>query len=519
MRRGRWLEVCWYVVLSAVALAANLARGAEFYVAPGGSNASPGTAAAPWATLQHAANVVGPGDRVTVRPGDYKGFYLDASGMAAAPIEFFAEPGVLINVPTDGAGNRDGINLENASHVIIDGFAVTGMPRAGVRTVGVDGDTFASHVTIRNVKASNNGVWGILTGFVNDLTIENNETSGSIEEHGIYVSNSGDRPIIRNNKSWNNRANGIHMNGDASLGGDGVITGAVVSGNTIWNNGLGGGSGINMDGVQDSLVVNNLIYDAHASGVSLYQIDGGGPSSGNMVVNNTIHQATGGRWALNIQDGAVNTTLLNNILLSQHSFRGAIDISPDSLPGLQSDYNAVISRFTTNSASTILNLPEWQAQTGQDAHSLVATPAELFENWSAGDYQLTAGSPAINAGANASPAVPEVDLLGKLRSDGAVDIGAIEFGAGSSQPADFNNDGQVDGADLMAWRDAFGEQAAADADGDGDSDGADYLIWQQQLGNGAAVAAVPEPEAAAVLVLALGCAACNGRGRLVSLAA
>ena len=425
----------------------------------------------------------------------------------------------LINVPTDGAGNRDGINLENASHVIIDGFAVTGMPRAGVRTVGVDGDTFAEFVTIRNVKASNNGEWGILTGFVNDLLIENNETSGSVDEHGIYVSNSGDRPIIRNNKSWNNRANGIHMNGDASLGGDGIITGAVVSGNTIWNNGLGGGSGINMDGVQNSLVVNNLIYDAHASGISLYSIDGGGPSSGNTVVNNTIHQASNGRWALNIQDGAVNTTLLNNILLSQHSFRGAIDISADSLPGLESDYNAVISRFTTDDASTVLSLAQWQAQKGQDAHSLVATPAELFENWSAGDYRLKAGSPAINAGTNASPAVPEVDLLGNLRSDGAVDIGAIEFGTGSSQPADFNNDGQVDGADLTAWRDAFGEQVAADADGDGDSDGADYLIWQEQLDDGGAVAAVPEPGAAGLAIFSLGWAALHGRGRLVSVAA
>ena len=28
---------------------------------------------------------------------------------------------------------QHGINLENASHVIIDGFEVTGMPQAGVR--------------------------------------------------------------------------------------------------------------------------------------------------------------------------------------------------------------------------------------------------------------------------------------------------------------------------------------------------------------------------------------------------
>src|SRR5690606_38619814 len=106
----------------------------------------------------------------------------------------------------------------------------TGMPRAGVRSVGSVGN-FAKFVTIRNVHAYDNGKWGIFTGFVDDLFIENNETSGSAIEHGIYVSNSGDRPTIRGNVSWGNRANGIHMNGDASLGGDGIISGALVSGN------------------------------------------------------------------------------------------------------------------------------------------------------------------------------------------------------------------------------------------------------------------------------------------------
>jgi hypothetical protein len=515
MRRGRWLEVCWYAVLSAVALAANLTHGAQFYVAPGGSNASAGTAAAPWATLQHAADVVGPGDRVVVRSGNYKGFYLDTSGAAGSPIEFFAEPGVLINVPTDGAGNRDGINLEGASHVVIDGFSVTGMPRAGVRSVGL-ASRMAEFVTIRNVHATNNGYWGIFTGHVNDLVIENNETSGSTIEHGIYVSNSGDRPVIRGNKSWGNRANGIHMNGDLSQGGDGVISGALVSGNTIWNNGLGGGSGINMDGVQNSRIENNLIYDAHASGISLYRIDGGGPSSGNTIVNNTIHQASNGRWALNIQGdyddpeavGAINTTILNNVLLSQHGFRGAIDISPSSLPGLESDYNALISRFTTSDSDVILNLAQWQAETGQDAHSFVATPAALFEDWAAGDYRLRVGSPAINKGTDGE--APAVDLFGRPRPAGAVDIGAIEFGA--TLTADFNDDGRVDGADLAAWGEAFGETTAADADGDTDVDGADFLIWQRELGAGVVGGqAIPEPATIALGAAALGLLGLSGR--------
>ena len=318
----------------------------------------------PWRTLQKAANVVGPGDHVTVLPGNYTGFNLTKSGTAANPIEFFAQPGVLIN--QRNPVTNDGINLENASYVVIDGFSVTGMGRAGVRSVGADEDDFAEHVTIRNVTASNNGVWGIFTGFVDDLLIENNKTSGSIDEHGIYVSNSGDRPIIRNNESWNNTRAGIHMNGDASLGGDGIISGALVSGNIIHDNGTGGGSGINMDGVQDSRIENNLVYNNHASGISLYQIDGGGGASGNVVINNTVHQASNGRWALNIQDESINNTVLNNILISDHSFRGALDISPDALDGFQSDYNIVISRFTTDGGDSVLNLSQWQALTGQD---------------------------------------------------------------------------------------------------------------------------------------------------------
>ena len=70
------------------------------------------------------------------------------------------------------------------------------------------------------------------------------------------------------------------MNGDLSQGGDGVISGAVVEGNVIYDNGRAGGSGINGDGVQSSRIANNLLYDNHASGISLYRIDGGAAARG-----------------------------------------------------------------------------------------------------------------------------------------------------------------------------------------------------------------------------------------------
>ena len=505
MRRGQWLEVCWYGALAALAAAAQIqfARGAEYFVAPGGSDGGAGSSGAPWATLQKAADVVGPGDRVVVKAGNYKGFYLDTSGTAGSPIEFLAEPGVLINTPTTGAGNRDGINLELASHIILDGFSITGMPRSGVRSVGTAANP-AEFVTIRNVHAANNGTWGIFTGFVDDLLIENNETSGSASQHGIYVSNSGDRPVIRNNLTWGNYAAGIHMNGDASVGGDGLITGAVVTGNKIYGNGTGGGSAINMDGVQDSLVANNLLYDNHASGISLFQIDGAEGSTGNIVVNNTIHQATVSRWALNIQNASTDNTVLNNILVSEHPSRGAINISTDSLPNLVSDYNAVISRFTTNDAGAIQTLAQWQASTGQDAHSFVATPAQLFENWTAGDYRLRSGSPAINAGTATN--APTVDIAGTPRpAGGGFDIGAYEVPfTGEGVAGDFTGDGVVDGADLVAWKEAFGVSDRGDANGDDVTDGSDYLIWQRAFNGGTPVAAaVPEPVSCSLLLTGL----------------
>jgi hypothetical protein len=98
-------------------------------------------------------------------------------------------------------------------------------------------------VVIRNNQVDNAEHWSILTGFSNDLLIENNVTSRSQIEHGIYVSNACVNPIVRNNQVWGNAANGIHMNGDLSQGGNGLIVNALVEKNVIYDNGRLGGSG------------------------------------------------------------------------------------------------------------------------------------------------------------------------------------------------------------------------------------------------------------------------------------
>lgn len=411
---------------------------ASFYVTTVGDNTndgqSPGTS---WATLQYAADRVNPGDTVYVAAGEYVGFDLSRSGQANARIVFHGEPGATI--VQRNRRTADGINLEGADHVTIEGFTVIGVPRAGIRSVVNEG------AIIRQNRTANNGVWGIFTGFSEGVLIESNETSGSVREHGIYVSNSADRPVIRNNRVWGNNASGIQINADLSEGGDGIVDHALIEGNIIFGNGAGGGSAINLDGVQESIIQNNLMYDNRASGISLYQIDGAQGSRNNLIVNNTIISAVTGRWALNIQDDSTGNRIFNNIIYSEHGFRGAIDIAPTSLPGFASDYNVVESRFTTNGGDSVLTLAQWQTATGQDRHSIVGDLGTLFVNRSAADYRLRVGSVAIDAGT--ATVAPLTDLAGRSRPVGTgVDVGAYEFRP--NLRGDFDDNGLVNSLDI-----------------------------------------------------------------------
>lgn len=427
---------------------------ATYYVATNGANANAGTSSAPWATLQFAADRVTAGDTVIVRAGNYVGFDLRTSGTAVNRITFRGESGATID-RVNTRTNRDGINLERASYITIENFTLIGTnnsttSRAGIRIVG-DGDdegVFSTGVIIRNNRADRWGYWGILTGFTDDILIEGNECSRSVQEHGIYFSNSGDRPTIRGNHVWGNRANGIHMNGDIFTGNtslpavDGIISNAIVERNRIHGNGVGGGSGINCDGVQNSIIRNNLLYDNHASGIAVYQIDGGGPASGNTIVNNTIIHASDARWCVRIADAAVNTTLFNNIFFNLNPNRGAYDIDSDALPGLKSNNNFIEGQFAIDGSFS--NITQWRALAGNDSASTAlasTTMQALFTNYGANDFSLTAPSAAINAGVGVynGKAAPNRDILNALRpAGGGFDVGAYERQGSNEKPVFLN---------------------------------------------------------------------------------
>ena len=112
-------------------------------------------------------------------------------------------------------------------------------------------------------------------------------------------------------------------------------------------------------------------------------------------------------------------------LLSDHEWRGSINIANGQAPGLNSDFNIVSDRFTVDDGDTVLTLAEWQTR-GHDANSFIATEDDLFRLATGDDYRLRPGSRAIDAGKDL-PAVT-ADISGAPRPWGAgFDVGAYEF--------------------------------------------------------------------------------------------
>jgi len=397
-----------------------------YTVGPGGN----------FTTLQAAANVVQAGDVVNVAAGNYAGFQLSTSGTASAPITFNAATGVIVNgAPADLNGE---IDISGCSYVTLNGFDLelngSTASRAGIWGGGYAGDN-VNGLLIENNTVNGADWWGILIGFANNSKIIGNTTENTQVQHGIYLGNSPTDDVISGNVSFNNRGCGIEVNCDATQGGSGIGTGIIVSDNRLYNNAQGIGAAINFDGVQDSIIENNLIYGAQRNGIALYQINGADAPTGDTIVNNTIvmnSNGPSGYAAISLLNGAANTKILNNVLSSAES---SMCIDPASLSGLVCDYNVFGASGidpTGQSYSNNVSFSAWQAM-GYDSHSTYAGSAvnSLFVNAAAGDVHLVAGSAAIGAGTSTD--APATDFYGNARpTSGRYDVGAIQY---QGQPA------------------------------------------------------------------------------------
>jgi len=375
-------------------------------------------------TIQAAVDRAKRGHTVVVAPGDYTGFRVKRSGSKKKPILVQGQDGARVVAPE--AGSDDGIYLQDTNYVTIEGFEIDGgaVMRYGIGAHDATAKKPMHGLTIRSNRVHATDSTGIYVSNAADSVIEGNEAFDSRSSHGIYLTNGGsDDDVLRGNDCHDNAVNGIHFNGDASVGGDGVHTGLLVDGNRIWNNAA---NGIDADGVRLSTFENNLIFDNGRHGLRFFAIDAAAGPRALTIVNNTV--VGNAAWAVKLTQDEGGHRLFNNILLSGD---GSVVVES---PDITSDYNVVEKWFSIDGEDTVVSLSFWRGQ-GLGTHSFKAKPNKLFQKPNKNDYRLRRRSPAIDAGAGSIDGAdaPLLDIDGTARPQGkGLDLGAYERSDGGS---------------------------------------------------------------------------------------
>ncbi len=383
---------------AAAQTATALSSGNTFYVRPDGSDANTGTSNTPagaWRTLQHAADRVAAGDTVLVADGTYAGFYVETSGAADRPITFRVL-GAGANITSRNSRTADGINIESwenwtADYITIDGFNVYNQTRMGIRAAGGTG------IIIRNCRVHNNSDQGIFSGgtpyiqVLNNISYANGTTS---MQHNIYLSNAAsDNCVVRGNTVYSSNAgNGIQLNGDWQMGGDGFMDNCIVENNIVHDNSK---KGLSLISIRHGIIRNNIIYNNGSSAGGIHIVDQLGQNSSidNVVVNNTIDEPN--IATVRINAGSTGNVVFNNISIGP---RGIV---------FEGSGNYQSNNYSASTAGS-----------------------SIFVNAAARNYHLLSTSPARDFGVASFQAkqAPVVDIESNTRPWGsAYDTGAYEF--------------------------------------------------------------------------------------------
>src|SRR5437773_2567624 len=299
----------------------NTGGGVCYHVATTGNDANPGTAAQPFLTIQHAADIVNAGDGVLVENGVYTGgatvVYINRSGTAANRIVFRAANrwGAII----DGQNNASTTGFAiPGGYVWVEGFEVRNTGRYGIDTdVGHDQVVIGNHVHDIG-RACTSGTGGIvgIDAYASGLVIAGNR----IHDVGRFA--DGENGCTQPNNNWQNHDHGIY---------NGIGTSVVIVNNVFYN--LTHGWGIQRyDGggavVHGLYILNNTFVGANPNRDAQIIIATG--TDHLVIANNIFYQpATAGVWF----DGAGNgATLTGNVATGGLEIGGSGLVTSGNLP-------------------------------------------------------------------------------------------------------------------------------------------------------------------------------------------
>jgi hypothetical protein len=277
--------------------------GRTYYVSTSGNDSNVGTLAAPWRTIQKAANTVAAGDTVQVRAGTYNEIVtMKTSGNATSGyITFQNYPGEAPIVDGSGlvAGSQTGLfSLEGTfNYIVIQGFEIRNFSSStrGKVPVGIDFEGAGSNIEILNNHIHNiaqtlsscnaaNALAVALYGTqapasINNVTLYSNEIDHNTTGCSENVSFDGNVQywVMANNKVHDGDNIGLD-----NIGFEGVSPNATydqardgwVFQNTVYNissttnpvyHNQVGADGYYCDGCTRVIVERNLIHDSDLS--------------------------------------------------------------------------------------------------------------------------------------------------------------------------------------------------------------------------------------------------------------
>ncbi|MDQ4080919.1 MAG: DUF1565 domain-containing protein, partial [Gemmatimonadota bacterium] len=376
------------------------AASGTYYVAATGSDTNPGTRAAPFRTIQRAADLVKAGDVVIVEDGTYTDHDRDGAvlrvrrgGTPTERVVFRAASRWGAKLDGEHGATANGVDFDAGSgYVRIEGFEITGFGNVGTprgSASGIDlydgghhSEIVGNHIhDIGRVCTHSRNTNGQVGVFVQQpgVLIEGNV----IHDIGRFFPGENGCSYTPGFRGYQSLDHGIYLNGQEP-------------------------------GADNTMIRNNVFYNTrHGWAVQWYP----GSLSNVHVVNNTFAFGNPNKnYTSIVLDASISaSSIVNNIFYNPEGgrtieaagFSGTITIAHNITMG-----SAITDRHMPPPGMELLN-------------NQLATDARLM-NPEEFDFRLKAQSPAIDAGRTLSAVARDID--GRARPRGAKhDIGAIEY--------------------------------------------------------------------------------------------